>query len=380
MAFTKEDDHYFLAAQIVSRLIRREFGGDLDDLPAIDEDLARDVIRTAQRNKLLKPALKELERLGIRVPADLQPEVDIYLRKTMKRTAAVLATLREASHKLSEAGVRHAAFKGPVRQIALGQDLFERPVADVDILVPSEDFARATSLLRELGFFVPNMCDSPWWRHFLGEHPLFPTKQGRCQIDLHHHVQHPSCPRPRDERAAMFDHLESVDVSGQKVPRFGADALFLHTVISVIKGLMNREPTGAHVLDLARQIHSATAERRGEFERIASAQRLAKSYAVARRAAMVVTGVEAGPTPRWFVSDGRLQAMLLTPEAWNLRWPPRRTLLWHLVDGRSIAKSANFARECAWWAAAEATRRTHDVSLAADPKDERATILAYQMK
>ena len=380
MAFTKEDDHYFLAAQIVSKLVRREFGGDLDDLPAIDEDLARDVIRTAQRNKLLKPVLKELDRLGIKVPADLQPDVDIYLRKTMKRTAAALATLREASHKLSEAGVTHAAFKGPVRQIALAQDLFERPVADIDILVPSQDFARATTLLRELGFFVPNMSDSPWWRYFLGEHPLFPTKHGRCQIDLHHHVQHPSCPRPRDEKAAMFDQLEWLDVSGQKVPRLGADAIFLHTVISVIKGLMNREPTGSHVLDLGRQIHSATDERRAEFERIASNQRLAKSYAVARRAVMVVTGVKAGPTPRWFVSDGRLQAMLLTPEAWNLRWPPRRTLLWNLVDGRSITKTANFARECVWWAAAEATRRTHDVSLASDPKDERATILAYQMK
>ncbi len=380
MAFRKEDHDYFVAARIVSKLVRREFGGDLGDLPAIEEDLAREVIRTAQRNKLLKPVLKELEALGVRVPEDIQPEVDIYLRKTMKRTAAALATLREASQKLSEAGVMHAAFKGPARQIALGQDLFERPVADVDILVSSQDFARATALLRELGFFVPNMCDSPWWRHFLGEHPLFPTKSGRCQIDLHHHVQHPSCPRPRDERAAMFEQLESIDVSGQKVPRLSADALFLHTVMSVVKGLMNREPTGAHVLDLARQLRSASAEQRLRFEALATAQRLAKSYAVARRAVLVLTGVDAGRTPRWFVSDGRLLAMLLVPDAWNIRWPERRLMLWNLVDGASIAKAANFARECAWWAAAEATRRTHDVSLASDPKDERATILAAQMK
>ena len=178
----------------------------------------------------------------------------------------------------------------------------------------------------------------------------------------------------------MLTDPEWIDVSGQKVRTFGRKAILLHTVISIIKGLMNREPTGAHVLDLARQLRSASAEQRAEFEKLASSQRLAKSYAVARRAVLVLTGVDAAPTPRWFVSDERLLAMLLVPDAWNIRWPERRLMLWNLVDGRTIGKAANFARECAWWAAAEATRRTHDVSLASDPKDERATILAAQMK
>jgi hypothetical protein len=365
MAVTREGEraHDFPAAQIVAKLVSREFGGSLDGMPLIDEDLARQVIQTAQRNKLLKPVLKELEALGVKVPADLESEIALYQRKAMTRTAAAIATLREASGQLAEAGVTHAVFKGPVRQIAAGRDLFERPVADVDILVKSEDFARATSALVKLGYYVPHVCDSPWWRHYLGEHTLFPDKRGRCHIDLHHRVQQPSCPRPRNEQAAMLDDPQWVDVSGQKIQTFGPNAVFLHTVMSVIKGLMNHEPTGRYVVDLGRQLSSANPEQLAEFERIAKAQRLEKSYAVARRAAFVVTGVEAGPTPPWIAPDEKLVAMLLTPSDPKIRWPARRNMLWHLVDGPSAtARAANFSREFAWWAASEFTRRTHDVS------------------
>jgi len=347
---------------VVAHLVRAEFGGELNGVARIDTALARDVIRVAQQNKLLKPVLKKLEAAGVSVPEDVQPDVTTYLRKTMTNNASALAATREVARTLSDAGVVHAAFKGPVRQIALAQDVFERPVTDVDILVKESDFGRATKLLEGIGYSVPSICDSPWWRHYLGEHHLFANDRFRLAVDLHHRTQQPSCPRPRDTEA-MLEDPRWIEVGGQPVATLGKRSTFLHTVMSVVKGLVNHEPTGAHVIDLARQLHVADDRQRAEFERAAKEQGIAKSYAVARRAVMVVTGLDVGPTPQWFVPDDMLLAMLLMPTDSAICWPHRRRMLWHLVDDDSaLARVANFMREFAWMAAAEVTRRTHDVS------------------
>lgn len=350
------------AVAIVARLICREFGNQTADLPEIDPKLAADVVQTAKANKILKPALKQFTALGVAIPEDVRSEVAIYHRKSMRRNAAALATMCEVSEAFAGAGIVHAMFKGPARQIALAQDVFERPVADVDVLVKQSDFAAATQLLQGLGYWIPLFCDSQWWRHYLGEHPLLPSRRNRIGVDLHHRTQHPSCPRPRDQEA-MLDDVTWTQVGGQKMPIFGPISVFLNTVMSIVKGLANREPTGGHVLDLARQLQSADETRLAEFERAAHDQRLDKSYAVARRSALVMTGVAPVATPSWFIPDDALLAMLLTPEDPNIQWPKHSRLLWKLVDGKTrVGRAVKFTREFGWWTAAEISRRTHDVS------------------
>jgi len=350
------------ARSIVAHLTRGEFGGELNGVSRIDESLAKDVISVAKRNKLLKPVLKKLVSLGVRVPDDVRKDVTRYLRISMNNNARALATTREVSRALSEAGIVHVAFKGPIRQIALAQDVFERPVGDVDILVTRHDFGRATAALNGIGYSVPPMCDSPWWRYYLGEHHLFDDHKRRWSVDLHHRTQQPSCPRPRNQ-AALLDDPKWIEVGGQPIATFGEVSNFLNTVMSVVKGLAGHEPTGAHVIDLARQLHAADSAKREEFAQAARDQRLVKSYAVARRAVIVMTGLDVGPTEPWFISDDLLLAMLLTPDDPDFRFPQRRRILWHLVDDETaLARVRNYVREFAWMAAAEVTRRTHDVS------------------
>ena len=349
-------------ARRVAQLIGRQFAAAAGDAFEIDPPVVHEIIRIGQANKILKPLLKSLEELQVPIPDEAKPAIAIYSRKAMRNNAAALATLREVAKELSSAGIVHAAFKGPVRQIALRQDIFERPVADVDILVRHCDFTRATGVLKEMGYWIPLFCDSPWWRHYLGEHPLLPNERNRLGVDLHHRTQHPSCPRPRDQEA-LLDNVDWTNIGGEKVPIFGPTAIFLNTVMSIVKGLANREPTGGHVLDLARQLHAADEEQLANFERAARDQDLEKSYAVARRAVLVITGVAPETVPSWFVPDDDLLAMLLTPEDPNIHWPRHTKLLWKLVDGKSrLGRAAKFTREFAWWTAAEFTRRTHDVS------------------
>jgi hypothetical protein len=161
----------------------------------------------------------------------------------------------------------------------------------------------------------------------------------------------------------MLDDLTWTEVGAQKVPIFGPISIFLNTVMSIVKGLANREPTGGHVLDLARQLNIADEKQLSQFERAAHEQRLDKSYAVARRSVFVMTGVAPVPSPPWFIPDDALLEMLLTPEAPSIQWPKHSRLLWKLVDGRTrIGRALKFAREFGWWTAAEISRRTHDVS------------------
>lgn len=363
-------------AQAVSRLISHDFGFGNGELPKIHPELVREVIAIAKANKVLKPVLSGLDSLEIALPDESKAGVASYFRKATRNNAAALATLAEVSKKLSDEGIVHAAFKGPVRQIALRQDVFERPVADVDILVRHTDFQRATDLLKEMGYWIPLFCDSRWWRHYLGEHPLLPIGGNRIGVDLHHRTQHPSCPRPRYEDR-IFDDLAWTELGRLKVPMFGPISIFLNTVMSIVKGLANREPTGSHALDLARQLHAADENRLAEYERAARDQGLVKSYLVARRAALVMTGVAPVPTGTWFVPDEDLLAMLLTPEDPDIRWPRHTKLLWKLVDGKNrLGRAVKFSREFAWWAAAEFSRRTHDVSqlpARADPRPAEAT-------
>ena len=355
-----EDDRP--ARTIVARLLGRSLGVARDEVPDLSGDLGRQVVEIGLRNKILKPLLKEIERAGRAVPDDVAPDVAGYLRKTMKNNASALATVRAITAQLTGSGVAHAAFKGPIRQIALGQDVFERPVTDVDILVRYADFGRATRSLNEIRYTVPSTCDSPWWRHYLGEHHLFSNDRHRWTVDLHHRTQQPSCPRPRDQ-GAMMDDLRQVDVGGQSIATLGPESTFLHTIMSIVKGLVNHEPTGSHVLDLARQMQGASAEQRLGFERALKHQRLEQSWAIARRTVAVMTGLEAERTEPWFVPDASLLAMLLTPDNPRIVWPTRRRLLWHMVDGGSVvSRSINYAREFGWVVAAEVCRRTHDVS------------------
>jgi Uncharacterised nucleotidyltransferase len=350
------------AATAIAYLLSCEFDAAGHQPQEITPELAREIIQIGRANKILKPLLKRLDKLGVPIPDDAAPEIAAYSRKAMKNNAAALATLREVAKTLSDAGIIHAAFKGPVRQIALGQDVFERPVADVDVLVRRRDFGRATDVLKNSGYWIPLFCDSPWWRYYLGEHPLIPNARNRLGVDLHHRTQHPSCPRPHDQEA-LLDDLEWTEIGGAMVPIFGPVSIFLNTVMSIVKGLANREATGGHVLDLARQLTAADEQRLAEFKRAARDQKLSKSYTVAKRAVFVMTGVAPEPVPSWFVPDDALLAMLLTPEDPAIRWPRHTKLLWKLVDGDNrLGRAVKFTREFAWWTAAEFTRRTHDVS------------------
>ena len=105
----------------------------------------------------------------------------------------------------------------------------------MDILVKQCDFVRATNLLKEMGYWIPLFCNSPWWRHYLGEHPLIPNAPNRLGVDLHHRTQHPSCPRPRDQEA-LLDDVDWTVIGGEKIPIFGPISIFLNTVMSIVKG------------------------------------------------------------------------------------------------------------------------------------------------
>ena len=115
------------AAAIVARLLNGYFGCAGGDRQKSIAKLLSTSSGSVEANKILKPVLNSFDKIGVPIPEGARPEIAAYSRKAMRNNAAALATLCEIATRLSDAGIVHAAFKGPARQIALGQDVFERP-------------------------------------------------------------------------------------------------------------------------------------------------------------------------------------------------------------------------------------------------------------
>lgn len=99
------------------------------------------------------------------------------------RTLAADAVAAEVADALAERGVRSILLKGPVLTQWLYQDAV-RDYGDADLLVPPDEYARAESVLGELGFVpVPAAMDLPG-RGMLHSRPWERSRE-HPQVDLH---------------------------------------------------------------------------------------------------------------------------------------------------------------------------------------------------
>src|SRR5690349_12785606 len=136
------------AAKTVADLLKLDFGSARERVQ-IDAELAVEIIEIGRANKILKPLLMRLDALGVPIPAEAHPPLGAYPRRAMRQPAAAPAPTRGVPRAFAEGGAPRAAFKGPARQIALSQDVFEGRVAAVNILEKRRDFGRPTNLLKK---------------------------------------------------------------------------------------------------------------------------------------------------------------------------------------------------------------------------------------
>ncbi|WP_084508024.1 nucleotidyltransferase family protein [Mesorhizobium sp. WSM3224] len=339
-------------------------GADHTDMPApisaAPAISAQNVADIARLNKIAVFLLKALQR----APADAAPPellgwLDGYRRRTMSMNAACIGDAIAIDRALRDRQVDFVFLKGPLQQHRLYGDHFMKPSGDVDILVAPAGFAKAREALRAIGYEVAGKSRSVWWVRFLGEQHMVREDGPRAStVDLHHRVQQPGSPSPRDIDG-FLRRKRDVEVAGAAMPIISAADTLLLSSISVAKAFFNREPCAGYVCDVR-----ASASRLSEAEQQtvldhATEQGLADTLLLGLRAADVLLGAagtllsDRAARILARIDNADLFHMVIAPWLASLRWPQRRHVLWELCGREPV----RYLAEAGWAASADLSRR-----------------------
>ncbi|HKT85554.1 MAG TPA: nucleotidyltransferase family protein [Novosphingobium sp.] len=316
----------------------------------------------AGRNRLWSACARGFTVNGLAPPPPLAEAIRAGRRRAMIGNARVIATAKHVLPRLRERSVEAVTMKGPLFHHMLHGDLLFRRSSDLDLLVPRAQFGAARTVLAELGFHADPANAGPWWTSSLGELHLFPRNPGHCVIDLHHRVQQPGCPAPRDVSLFLADPAV-VELAGVAMPGLSRLNALLLACLTLAKEAVHRAPSGMHAYDVAAGFLRLEPRESASFWRMASHQRLANTVRFALALAEGALGLPLSP------EGGRAGAtappgeaepwfdMVFRPHCQGLMRPRRRELLWRMCDGAPAARIVFFACEAGRVTAGELLRR-----------------------
>ncbi|MEW6629419.1 MAG: nucleotidyltransferase family protein [Pseudomonadota bacterium] len=339
------------------------------DMPAPAISTA-DVADIARLNKVAVFLLKALRRAPAgSAPPELLAWLDEYRRRTMAMNATCIGDSISIHQVLQDRQVDFVFLKGPLQQHLLYGDHFMKPSGDVDILVSPSGFAAAREALRAIGYEVAGKSRSVWWVRFLGEQHMVRDDGARAStVDLHHRLQQPGSPSPRDIDG-FLRRRRQVEVAGASMPLISASDTLLLSCISVAKAFFNREPCAGYVCDVR-----ASASRLSEAEQQkvldhAAGQGLADTLLLGLRAADVLLGgagtLLSDRATRILarIENADLFHMVIAPWLSSLRWPQRRHVLWELCGREPV----RYLAEAGWAASADLSRRIFERPAVVEP-------------
>jgi hypothetical protein len=178
----------------------------------------------------LRPAL--IERLSAsgwnHVPDSVRDELEDFQRWHLVRTLEIAEELARTAQALRDDGIPFALFKGAALSIQLYGRLAAREYADLDLIVPKADAARAETVLLERGYQAA--FAEPRFRRFFQGHQgqtAFQRAGGTVDIDLHWTFSGSFLPFPLREDE-IWGRLVTVPVGGIDVPTLSpADTVLL---------------------------------------------------------------------------------------------------------------------------------------------------------
>jgi hypothetical protein len=319
-----------------------------------------ELIGMAARGRLLVQVQRGLVVSGIAAPPKLALAVKAFRQRSLMINSVNLSTVQRVSGALDAASVAFVVLKGPLQLRALYGDYFARPSSDLDLLVDRQDYDRAAAVLRALGYAPAERCESHWWRHYLGEQHFLPAGRSFATVDLHHRVQQPGCPAPR-ELASYIGSGYRDALGSAEVPVLSAVHTCLLAAIGFVKATFHREHSLRYLGDLAAQLLAMSDQERHGLDMVARTQGIHRLLAFAWDCAGELLPVTLPPVPvRWplrRLDRTTLAAMSLSPEDAAIAWPRRRKLLWHLCDPIGpLGRVGSYAREAGFAAAAEISR------------------------
>nr|WP_047168728.1 nucleotidyltransferase family protein [Sphingomonas sp. Y57] len=319
-----------------------------------------ELIGMAARGRLLAQVQRGLLVSGIAAPPRVGVAIKAFRQRSLMINSVNLSTVQRVSGALDAASIGFVVLKGPLLLRALYDDYFTRPSSDLDLLVDRHDYDRAAGVLRSLGYAPADRCESRWWLHYLGEQHFLPPGRSLATVDLHHRVQQPGCPAPR-ELASYIGNGRRMVLGSTAVPVLSPIHACLLAAIGFVKAAFHREHSLRYLTDLAAQLLAMSEQERHVLDVVARAQGIRHLLAFAWDCAgtLLPVPLPAAPVrrPMRSLATETLAAMSLSPEDPAIAWPKRRHLLWHLCDpGTPFGRIGTFAGEAGFAAAAEVSR------------------------
>lgn len=326
-----------------------------------------DVEHIARMNKLFVAADRGFKHLSITPSDEFVRATADYRRQAMVMNGVYLTTLKRVAQVLKADQIDFAAFKGPLFQHDLYHDYFDRPSSDIDILVHKKDFQHASACLHKMGYILPKECQSPWWYHYLGEQHFFSETPGVAVVDLHHKVQQPGSPGPRDIHRYIASTRRK-DIGTTSIPVLTQINATLLSTISLTKAMVRKEPAGGYLYDFAASCLAMTGAERSALRRQAKHQGLYNTLLFSIHCANEV--LHLSKMDNYFdFTDAigakykSLQRMILTPRDKSIDWPRVRNILWNLTDSSGFGgKLGNYISDAYRQFASERCRRRHHSS------------------
>lgn len=344
--------------RLLADLCRASLTGEADDGilgSAGDEKFCELTVRA----RLTSPVARAFAAARRTMPPSLAESHRNARARAAISNGRVMSLARMAFPVLARAGVPAIAFKGPFQHRQLHGDPFFARSNDLDLLVAREDFARALAALEAEGF-VRHQTTSAWWTTALGEVHLVHPQGG--VIDLHHRLQQPGCPPPRD--IAAFLRASRREGVGEVEFAFpDRHHTVLICALNFTKEFVHRHTSARYAYDVATALTAMDEGERGALAALAEAQNLTGTLGFAAMLCEVIFGLDlplaTRHRPYWAEERDPVLAMVFAPDAPETRWPRRRAILWALCSGEGAAgKTAEFAREAARMIASETLRRT----------------------
>lgn len=156
-----------------------------------------ELIAMALKAKASGFALSGIRKGGLPASDSIIDSLSEAVRRNLIRNLASLAQASRAAAILQDAGIEVLVIKGPTRTHDVFSALDMRGSGDADLLVRQKDYRRAGEALCRAGFVRGVPENSTWWHDYLGESPFLP-EDGGTVVDLHHKIQQPGGPAPKE--------------------------------------------------------------------------------------------------------------------------------------------------------------------------------------
>lgn len=162
----------------------------------------------AARTKTLGLLSRGLKARGLEIRTELASHLSLQLPKMEANNYKNLTDTIAVCKYLKRKQVAHVVFKGPIQSSRVYGVWNARAALDIDILVKPEQYLAAKQTLTNNEYDLLIDDSSKWWEKHLGEAPFQRLSPRSKVIDLHHQVQQPGGPYPRNLKSYFENSVE----------------------------------------------------------------------------------------------------------------------------------------------------------------------------